>query len=139
MPITPHHSSAEIKKAAPPPAPPPSVFMSLMLAGSEFQSLGRALVKEDEYEEVRWDVDTAAVLTLPYNANAKMAKDKDAMFFSKSAEYILCSLVLLSDTENRSEMCMNRSSSSKMLMGGRQEDAENRDEWRYIVNEAKNH
>ncbi|KAJ4439259.1 hypothetical protein ANN_07379 [Periplaneta americana] len=28
---------------------------SLMLAGSEFQSLGRAIVKEDEYEEVRWD------------------------------------------------------------------------------------
>ncbi|KAJ4435374.1 hypothetical protein ANN_17988 [Periplaneta americana] len=24
-------------------------------AGSEFQSLGRAIVKEDEYEEVRWD------------------------------------------------------------------------------------
>ncbi|KAJ4431008.1 hypothetical protein ANN_19601 [Periplaneta americana] len=30
-------------------------FPSLMLAGSEFQSLGRAIVKEDEYEEVRWD------------------------------------------------------------------------------------
>ncbi|KAJ4431959.1 hypothetical protein ANN_20568 [Periplaneta americana] len=28
---------------------------SLMLAGSEFQSLGRAIVKEDEYEDVRWD------------------------------------------------------------------------------------
>ncbi|KAJ4433169.1 hypothetical protein ANN_15426 [Periplaneta americana] len=28
---------------------------SLMLAGSEFQSLGRDIVKEDEYEEVRWD------------------------------------------------------------------------------------
>ncbi|KAJ4447167.1 hypothetical protein ANN_09168 [Periplaneta americana] len=28
---------------------------SLMLAGSEFQSLDRAIVKEDEYEEVRWD------------------------------------------------------------------------------------
>ncbi|KAJ4450659.1 hypothetical protein ANN_02088 [Periplaneta americana] len=28
--------------------------LSLMLAGSEFQSLGRAIVKEDEYEEVRW-------------------------------------------------------------------------------------
>ncbi|KAJ4445575.1 hypothetical protein ANN_12256 [Periplaneta americana] len=28
---------------------------SLKLAGSEFQSLGRAIVKEDEYEEVRWD------------------------------------------------------------------------------------
>ncbi|KAJ4431725.1 hypothetical protein ANN_20327 [Periplaneta americana] len=28
---------------------------SLMLAGSELQSLGRAIVKEDEYEEVRWD------------------------------------------------------------------------------------
>ncbi|KAJ4450264.1 hypothetical protein ANN_01684 [Periplaneta americana] len=28
---------------------------SLMLTGSEFQSLGRAIVKEDEYEEVRWD------------------------------------------------------------------------------------
>ncbi|KAJ4431168.1 hypothetical protein ANN_19765 [Periplaneta americana] len=28
---------------------------SLMLAGIEFQSLGRAIVKEDEYEEVRWD------------------------------------------------------------------------------------
>ncbi|KAJ4428428.1 hypothetical protein ANN_24465 [Periplaneta americana] len=28
---------------------------SLMLASSEFQSLGRAIVKEDEYEEVRWD------------------------------------------------------------------------------------
>ncbi|KAJ4431144.1 hypothetical protein ANN_19739 [Periplaneta americana] len=27
-----------------------------MLAGNEFQSLGRAIVKEDEYEEVRWDV-----------------------------------------------------------------------------------
>ncbi|KAJ4432774.1 hypothetical protein ANN_21413 [Periplaneta americana] len=26
-----------------------------MLAGNEFQSLGRAIVKEDEYEEVRWD------------------------------------------------------------------------------------
>ncbi|KAJ4442450.1 hypothetical protein ANN_04036 [Periplaneta americana] len=32
-----------------------SSFKSLMLAGSEFQSLGRAIVKEDEYEEVRWD------------------------------------------------------------------------------------
>ncbi|KAJ4436389.1 hypothetical protein ANN_19021 [Periplaneta americana] len=31
------------------------VEKSLMLAGSEFQSLGRAIVKEDEYEEVRWD------------------------------------------------------------------------------------
>ncbi|KAJ4437882.1 hypothetical protein ANN_13821 [Periplaneta americana] len=29
--------------------------LSLMLAGNEFQSLGRAIVKEDEYEEVRWD------------------------------------------------------------------------------------
>ncbi|KAJ4445773.1 hypothetical protein ANN_12458 [Periplaneta americana] len=29
--------------------------ISLMLAGSDFQSLGRAIVKEDEYEEVRWD------------------------------------------------------------------------------------
>ncbi|KAJ4431798.1 hypothetical protein ANN_20403 [Periplaneta americana] len=28
---------------------------SLMLAGNEFQSLGRAIVKEDEYEEMRWD------------------------------------------------------------------------------------
>ncbi|KAJ4438736.1 hypothetical protein ANN_14687 [Periplaneta americana] len=28
---------------------------SLLLAGNEFQSLGRAIVKEDEYEEVRWD------------------------------------------------------------------------------------
>ncbi|KAJ4426428.1 hypothetical protein ANN_27242 [Periplaneta americana] len=28
---------------------------SLMLAGSEFQSLGSTIVKEDEYEEVRWD------------------------------------------------------------------------------------
>ncbi|KAJ4430985.1 hypothetical protein ANN_19578 [Periplaneta americana] len=28
---------------------------SLMLAGNEFQSLGTAIVKEDEYEEVRWD------------------------------------------------------------------------------------
>ncbi|KAJ4451229.1 hypothetical protein ANN_02689 [Periplaneta americana] len=28
---------------------------SLMLVGNEFQSLGRAIVKEDEYEEVRWD------------------------------------------------------------------------------------
>ncbi|KAJ4439217.1 hypothetical protein ANN_07336 [Periplaneta americana] len=28
---------------------------SLMLAGNEFQSLGRAIVKEDEYEEVRRD------------------------------------------------------------------------------------
>ncbi|KAJ4436500.1 hypothetical protein ANN_16531 [Periplaneta americana] len=28
---------------------------SLMLAGSKFQSLGMAIVKEDEYEEVRWD------------------------------------------------------------------------------------
>ncbi|KAJ4435837.1 hypothetical protein ANN_18456 [Periplaneta americana] len=26
-----------------------------MLAGNEFQSLGRAIVKADEYEEVRWD------------------------------------------------------------------------------------
>ncbi|KAJ4426843.1 hypothetical protein ANN_26642 [Periplaneta americana] len=25
------------------------------LAGNEFQSFGRAIVKEDEYEEVRWD------------------------------------------------------------------------------------
>ncbi|KAJ4441745.1 hypothetical protein ANN_11603 [Periplaneta americana] len=31
------------------------VIISLMLAGNEFQSLGRAIVKEDEYEEVRWD------------------------------------------------------------------------------------
>ncbi|KAJ4438244.1 hypothetical protein ANN_14183 [Periplaneta americana] len=28
---------------------------SLMLAGNEFQSLGRAIAKEDEYEEMRWD------------------------------------------------------------------------------------
>ncbi|KAJ4445207.1 hypothetical protein ANN_07008 [Periplaneta americana] len=28
---------------------------SLMLADNEFQCLGRAIVKEDEYEEVRWD------------------------------------------------------------------------------------
>ncbi|KAJ4444055.1 hypothetical protein ANN_05844 [Periplaneta americana] len=32
-----------------------TAHQSLMLAGSEFQSLGRAIVKEDEYEEVRWD------------------------------------------------------------------------------------
>ncbi|KAJ4445877.1 hypothetical protein ANN_12562 [Periplaneta americana] len=31
------------------------VMLSLMLAGNESQSLGRAIVKEDEYEEVRWD------------------------------------------------------------------------------------
>ncbi|KAJ4435154.1 hypothetical protein ANN_23730 [Periplaneta americana] len=30
-------------------------FQSLMLARSEFQSLGRAIVKEVDYEEVRWD------------------------------------------------------------------------------------
>ncbi|KAJ4433993.1 hypothetical protein ANN_16312 [Periplaneta americana] len=29
----------------------PTRIISLMLAGSEFQSLGRAIVKEDEYEE----------------------------------------------------------------------------------------
>ncbi|KAJ4436018.1 hypothetical protein ANN_18644 [Periplaneta americana] len=41
------------------------------------------------------------VLTLPRNAN----EDEDAMFLSKSAEYlILCLLVLLSRTENRSEI-----------------------------------
>ncbi|KAJ4449505.1 hypothetical protein ANN_00905 [Periplaneta americana] len=28
---------------------------SLQATGNEFQSLGRAIVKEDEYEEVRWD------------------------------------------------------------------------------------
>ncbi|KAJ4431454.1 hypothetical protein ANN_20052 [Periplaneta americana] len=31
------------------------ILYSLMLAGNEFQSLGRSIVKEDEYEEVRWD------------------------------------------------------------------------------------
>ncbi|KAJ4447365.1 hypothetical protein ANN_09371 [Periplaneta americana] len=36
-------------------SPNPPVATSLMLAGSEFQSLGRAIVKEDEHEEVRWD------------------------------------------------------------------------------------
>ncbi|KAJ4439484.1 hypothetical protein ANN_07608 [Periplaneta americana] len=35
--------------------PGKNLNQSLMLAGSEFQSLGRAIVKEDEYEEVRWD------------------------------------------------------------------------------------
>ncbi|KAJ4442905.1 hypothetical protein ANN_04499 [Periplaneta americana] len=35
--------------------PRKNINQSLMLAGSEFQSLGRAIVKEDEYEEVRWD------------------------------------------------------------------------------------
>ncbi|KAJ4435524.1 Unconventional myosin-Ie [Periplaneta americana] len=36
-----------------------------MLAGSKFQSLGRAIVKEDEYEDVRWD---AAIFKLiPFN------------------------------------------------------------------------
>ncbi|KAJ4447058.1 hypothetical protein ANN_09047 [Periplaneta americana] len=34
---------------------------SLMLAGNEFQSLGRAIVKEDEYEEVRWDGNVSIV------------------------------------------------------------------------------
>ncbi|KAJ4435908.1 hypothetical protein ANN_18528 [Periplaneta americana] len=33
----------------------PTRMKSLMLAGNEFQNLGRAIVKEDEYEEVRWD------------------------------------------------------------------------------------
>ncbi|KAJ4427844.1 hypothetical protein ANN_25623 [Periplaneta americana] len=33
-------------------------YCSLMLAGNEFQSFGRAIVKEDEYEEVRWDAYT---------------------------------------------------------------------------------
>ncbi|KAJ4446046.1 hypothetical protein ANN_12732 [Periplaneta americana] len=34
----------------------PSAYQqSLTLAGSKFQSLGRAIVKEDEYEDVRWD------------------------------------------------------------------------------------
>ncbi|KAJ4450665.1 hypothetical protein ANN_02094 [Periplaneta americana] len=33
----------------------PTRMESLMLAGNEFQSLGRAIVKGDEYEEVRWD------------------------------------------------------------------------------------
>ncbi|KAJ4445227.1 hypothetical protein ANN_07028 [Periplaneta americana] len=32
-----------------------TIIESLMPAGNEFQSLGRAIVKEDEYEEVRWD------------------------------------------------------------------------------------
>ncbi|KAJ4444289.1 hypothetical protein ANN_06081 [Periplaneta americana] len=36
---------------------------SLMLAG-EFQSLGRAIVKEDEYEEVRWDGIMMAMLIM---------------------------------------------------------------------------
>ncbi|KAJ4442498.1 hypothetical protein ANN_04085 [Periplaneta americana] len=35
--------------------PGKNLNQSLMLAGNEFQSLGRAIVKEDEYEEVRWD------------------------------------------------------------------------------------
>ncbi|KAJ4433359.1 hypothetical protein ANN_15618 [Periplaneta americana] len=30
-------------------------IQSLMLAGKEIQSLGRAIVKKDEYEEMRWD------------------------------------------------------------------------------------
>ncbi|KAJ4428880.1 hypothetical protein ANN_25873 [Periplaneta americana] len=33
----------------------PELHNSLILASSEFQSLRRAIVKEDEYEEVRWD------------------------------------------------------------------------------------
>ncbi|KAJ4435593.1 hypothetical protein ANN_18209 [Periplaneta americana] len=42
-----------------------------MLAGSEFQSLGRAIVKEDEYEEVRWDgivVKGGDVLSIAFSA-----------------------------------------------------------------------
>ncbi|KAJ4450955.1 hypothetical protein ANN_02390 [Periplaneta americana] len=39
----------------------PGLIFSLMLAGNEFQSLGRAIVKEDEYEEVRWDVGRTAI------------------------------------------------------------------------------
>ncbi|KAJ4432522.1 hypothetical protein ANN_21144 [Periplaneta americana] len=35
--------------------PGKNLNQTLMLAGNEFQSLGRAIVKEDEYEEVRWD------------------------------------------------------------------------------------
>ncbi|KAJ4428330.1 hypothetical protein ANN_24349 [Periplaneta americana] len=34
---------------------PAACCESLMLVGNEFQSLGRTIVKEDEYEEVRWD------------------------------------------------------------------------------------
>ncbi|KAJ4430015.1 hypothetical protein ANN_22223 [Periplaneta americana] len=34
---------------------PATAGQSLMPAGNDFQSLGRAIVKEDEYEEVRWD------------------------------------------------------------------------------------
>ncbi|KAJ4428342.1 hypothetical protein ANN_24361 [Periplaneta americana] len=36
-----------------------------MLAGSEFQSLGRAIVKEDEYEEVRWGIVVAYSSQVP--------------------------------------------------------------------------
>ncbi|KAJ4433932.1 hypothetical protein ANN_16251 [Periplaneta americana] len=53
---------------------------SLMLAGSEFQSLGRAIVKEDEYEKVRWDgfCDRVAKLVAENNkpfSDGEFAKD----------------------------------------------------------------
>ncbi|KAJ4450471.1 hypothetical protein ANN_01896 [Periplaneta americana] len=34
-----------------------------MLVCNEFQNLGRAIVKEDEYEEVRWDGDNAGEMS----------------------------------------------------------------------------
>ncbi|KAJ4448398.1 hypothetical protein ANN_10414 [Periplaneta americana] len=37
------------------PLPFGPYLKSLMLAGKEFQSRGRAILKEEEYEEVRWD------------------------------------------------------------------------------------
>ncbi|KAJ4447601.1 hypothetical protein ANN_09608 [Periplaneta americana] len=40
-------------------------YSSLMLAGKVFQTLGRAIVKEDEYEEVRWDGLWAEPLSAP--------------------------------------------------------------------------
>ncbi|KAJ4451105.1 hypothetical protein ANN_02544 [Periplaneta americana] len=38
----------------------------LMLAGSEFQSLGRAIVKEDEYEEITFEIFTIFTLVMNY-------------------------------------------------------------------------
>ncbi|KAJ4433336.1 hypothetical protein ANN_15595 [Periplaneta americana] len=52
-----------------------AVIESLMLAGSEFQSLCRIIVKEDEFEEVRWD----GIVSITVNTHNKgyLASESD--------------------------------------------------------------
>ncbi|KAJ4437767.1 hypothetical protein ANN_13705 [Periplaneta americana] len=103
---------------------------SQMLAGSKFQSLGRVIVKEDEYEEVRWDCfmtrpcvwimvgrkDTGGVVV--GGRTIKCVRFADGMALLIEEEMVLRDMLLeLNDSCEQYEMKINANKTKTMVIG----------------------